>query len=94
MSKPRLRISVNFGETKLLVPCGDGSITIEDLIVKAIERYKKNKKMVRERMLHDVAVYLHLWLLVRHSVCVCVCVCVMFHVFSSCSLLVQYCVSC
>ena len=47
MSKARLRISVKFGETKLLVPCGDGAITVDELIEKAIGRYKKHKKMVR-----------------------------------------------
>ena len=42
----RVRINVKFGETKVLVPCGDGSITVNEMIEKAIDRFKKAKKLV------------------------------------------------
>lgn len=43
---PRIRINVKFGETKVLVPVGEGDITVDELIVKAIEKYRKAKKLV------------------------------------------------
>ena len=36
-----MRIQVLFGETQVLVPCGDGKITVGELIEKAITRYRK-----------------------------------------------------
>ena len=44
----RVRINVKFGDTKLLVPCGDGSIAVNELINKAVGRFKKHRKLVRE----------------------------------------------
>lgn len=42
----KIRIHVKFGETKVLVPCGDGGITISDMVDKAIGKYKKAQKLV------------------------------------------------
>ncbi len=42
----KLRIHVKFGGTKVLVPCGDGSILISDMVDKAIGKYKKANKLV------------------------------------------------
>ena len=42
----KLRIHVKFGDTKVLVPCGDGSIPISEMVEKAIGKYKKAKKLV------------------------------------------------
>lgn len=48
MSNKRIRVNAKFGDTKLLVPCGEGDITVEELIEKAIGRFRKHKKLVRE----------------------------------------------
>jgi hypothetical protein len=37
-----MRISVAFHNATILVPCGDGSCTVSELINKAITRYKKH----------------------------------------------------
>lgn len=42
----RMRINVKFGETKVLVPVGEGNITVEELISKAIDKFRKVKKLV------------------------------------------------
>ena len=44
----RIRINVKFGDTKVLVPVGEGNITVEELITKAIEKFRKVKKLVSE----------------------------------------------
>ena len=45
-----MRIQVLFGETQVLVPCGDGKITVGELIEKAITRYRKvTNKVSREK---------------------------------------------
>ena len=36
-----MRIQVLFNETSVLVPCGDGRLTVKELVDKAIVRYKK-----------------------------------------------------
>ena len=36
-----MRIQMQFEGTQVLVPCGDGTITIKELVEKAIVRYKK-----------------------------------------------------
>ena len=36
-----MRIQVVFNSTPILVPCGDGNLTVGELIQKAILRYKK-----------------------------------------------------
>ena len=36
-----MRIQVLFGDTPVLVPCGDGKLTVRELIQKAITRFKK-----------------------------------------------------
>lgn len=42
----KIRIHVKFGETKVLVPCGDGGIPISEMVDKAIGKYKKAQKLV------------------------------------------------
>ena len=42
----RIRVNVKFGETKVLVPCGDGSISVKEMIDKAIDKFRKLKKLV------------------------------------------------
>jgi hypothetical protein len=42
-----MRISVAFHNATILVPCGDGSCTVSELINKAITRYKKHVNKVR-----------------------------------------------
>ena len=42
----RIRINVKFGDTKVLVPVGEGNITVEELISKAIDKFRKVKKLV------------------------------------------------
>lgn len=37
---------MKFGDTKVLVPVGEGNITVEELISKAIEKFRKVKKLV------------------------------------------------
>ena len=46
-----MRIQVQFGETQVLVPCGDGKITVSELVEKAIVRYRKvtNRVSVKVR---------------------------------------------
>lgn len=46
-----MRIQVLFDETSVLVPCGDGKLTVKELVDKAIIRFKKvlNKVSVRRR---------------------------------------------
>ena len=36
-----MRIQVLFNDTSVLVPCGDGQLTVRELVDKAIVRYKK-----------------------------------------------------
>jgi hypothetical protein len=44
-----MRIQVQFGETQVLVPCGDGKITVSELVEKAIVRYRKVTNRVSTR---------------------------------------------
>ena len=41
-----MRVSVAFHNATILVPCGDGSCTVAELIDKAITRYKKHVNKV------------------------------------------------
>ncbi len=36
-----MRIQVLFNETPVLVPCGDGKLTVKELVDKAVVRFKK-----------------------------------------------------
>ena len=36
-----MKVTVCFGRVKVLVPCGDGSLLVREVIEKAITRYKK-----------------------------------------------------
>ena len=42
----RIRINVSFGETKVLVGCGEGNLTVDELVSQAIVKFKKRMKMV------------------------------------------------
>lgn len=44
-----MRIQVLFDETSVLVPCGDGKLTVKELVDKAIVRFKKVLNKVSER---------------------------------------------
>lgn len=41
LAAPKMRIQVLFNETSVLVPCGDGRLTVKELVDKAIVRFKK-----------------------------------------------------
>ena len=43
----KMRIQVVFNNTPILVPCGDGKLTVGELIQKAIVRFKKLGNKVR-----------------------------------------------
>lgn len=36
-----MKVTVCFGDTRILVPCGDGNLLVKDLINEATRRYKK-----------------------------------------------------
>ena len=36
-----MKVTISFDETKIVVPCGDGDITVRDLANLAVTRYKK-----------------------------------------------------
>ena len=36
-----MRIHMVFGETSILVPCGDGKLAVSELVEKAIGKFKK-----------------------------------------------------
>lgn len=36
-----MKVTVCFGPVKIIVPCGDGALTVQDLIEKSIQRYRK-----------------------------------------------------
>ena len=50
----RIRINVSFGETKVLVGCGEGNLTVDELVSQAIVKFKKRMKMVSIYMFTDV----------------------------------------
>lgn len=37
-----MKVTVSFGDTKVVVPCGDGNMPVRDLIDKAMHRYRKS----------------------------------------------------
>lgn len=37
----KLKVTVAFGTTRVVVPCGDGHVSVRDLIEAAIVRYRK-----------------------------------------------------
>ena len=41
-----MKVTVCFGNTSVIVPCGDGKLLISELIDKAIFRFKKAKGRV------------------------------------------------
>ena len=36
-----MKVLVNFGDVRCIVPVGDGNVTVRDVIDKAVDRYKK-----------------------------------------------------
>ena len=42
-----MKVTVCFGSTKVIVPCGNGDILVSDLVEQAVTRYKKAIKKVR-----------------------------------------------
>lgn len=36
-----MKVTVCFGDTRILVPCGDGNLLVKELIHEATRRYKK-----------------------------------------------------
>jgi hypothetical protein len=36
-----MKVTVCFGDTKVIVPCGDGDVTVSQVIANAVQRYKK-----------------------------------------------------
>lgn len=42
-----MKVTVCFGRTRVVVPCGDGNIRVQDLIEQAAMRYKKAIAKVR-----------------------------------------------
>ena len=36
-----MKVTISFDETKIVVPCGDGDITVRELTNLAVTRYKK-----------------------------------------------------
>ena len=65
-----MRIQVQFGETQVLVPCGDGKITVSELVEKAIVRYRKVTNRVSVLKVRSYLVNFS-----ESAVCVCVCAC-------------------
>lgn len=43
-----MKVTVCFGDTRILVPCGDGNLLVKDLINEATRRYKKAAGKVRK----------------------------------------------
>ena len=39
--KIKMKVTISFDETKIVVPCGDGDITVRQLTNLAVTRYKK-----------------------------------------------------
>ena len=65
-----MRIQVQFGETQVLVPCGDGKITISELVEKAIVRYRK----VTNRVSIQLVEKQRCLVILANQLCVFVCV--------------------
>ena len=42
-----MKVTVCFGNTRVIVPCGNGDLLVTELIDKAIVRYKKATNKVR-----------------------------------------------
>ena len=42
-----MKLTVCFGQVKVIVPCGDGDLTVKELIEKATSRYVKASLQVR-----------------------------------------------
>lgn len=43
-----MKVTVCFGNTKVIVPCGDGELTVLELINRAVNRYCKASYIVRD----------------------------------------------
>ena len=42
-----MKLTVCYGHVKVIVPCGEGGLTVKDLIDKATSRYRKATNKVR-----------------------------------------------
>uniref|UniRef100_A0A3B5N0J2 Par3/HAL N-terminal domain-containing protein n=1 Tax=Xiphophorus couchianus TaxID=32473 RepID=A0A3B5N0J2_9TELE len=63
-----MKVTVCFGRTRVVVPCGDGNIKVHALIQQAVMRYKKAIAKVSRGYFSPLITYFQLV-----SVCVCVC---------------------
>lgn len=43
-----MKVTVSFGRTRVVVPCGDGNLKVSSLIQQAVTRYKKAIAKVSE----------------------------------------------
>ena len=53
-----MKVTVCFGETSVVVPCGDGNLLVSQLIEKAIVRYKKARGRVSMFLVHAITLWL------------------------------------
>lgn len=53
-----MKVTVCFGSTRVIVPCGRGEILVKDLIQQAITRYKKAAGKVGFNFTYKVGIYL------------------------------------
>lgn len=54
-----MKVTVCFGKTRVVVPCGDGNLKVHALIQQAVMRYKKAiAKVSRSRLLFPPLVFL------------------------------------
>uniref|UniRef100_A0A4W3H4G6 Par3/HAL N-terminal domain-containing protein n=1 Tax=Callorhinchus milii TaxID=7868 RepID=A0A4W3H4G6_CALMI len=53
-----MKVTVCFGRTRVVVPCGDGALTVHSLIQQAVTRYRRALAKVSPRVkyLHKVRV--------------------------------------
>lgn len=65
-----MKVTVCFGRTRVVVPCGDGNIRVQDLIEQAAMRYKKAIAKVRApppppnnfaQLLAPVCLFVQVW---------------------------------
>uniref|UniRef100_A0A672K625 Par3/HAL N-terminal domain-containing protein n=1 Tax=Sinocyclocheilus grahami TaxID=75366 RepID=A0A672K625_SINGR len=65
-----MKVTVCFGRTRVVVPCGDGNITIHSLIQQATMRYKKAIAKV-SRVFLEKRCFLYLYYLLEWAVLLC-----------------------
>ena len=64
-----IRIHMVFGETSILVPCGDGKLSVAELVEKGVRKFKKLiAKVLHFTLAHQllflfVHAHMHKWLL-------------------------------